>query len=72
MFKCPSKGSKIAHFKTLHRKTGIPYTEMVTLRHLILFLPLKVPYQLFFDDESRNREVEGGFLSPEKDRLNTQ
>ncbi|KIL00184.1 hypothetical protein PAXRUDRAFT_821982 [Paxillus rubicundulus Ve08.2h10] len=34
-------GSKIAHFKQLHNKTGIPYSEM-----------------LFFDDETRNREVE--------------
>ncbi|KAJ7060502.1 magnesium-dependent phosphatase-1 [Mycena amicta] len=34
-------GSKIAHFRALHDKTGIPYEEM-----------------LFFDDESRNREVE--------------
>ncbi|TEA13142.1 Magnesium-dependent phosphatase 1 [Colletotrichum sidae] len=33
--------SKIRHFETLFRKTGVPYTEM-----------------LFFDDESRNREVE--------------
>ncbi|PVG01202.1 magnesium-dependent phosphatase-1 [Serendipita vermifera] len=34
-------GSKIKHFKALHQKTGIPYSEM-----------------LFFDDESRNAEVE--------------
>jgi magnesium-dependent phosphatase 1 len=34
-------GSKIAHFKQLHKITGIPYSEM-----------------LFFDDESRNKEVE--------------
>ncbi|KAH9934253.1 magnesium-dependent phosphatase-1 [Fomitopsis serialis] len=34
-------GSKIAHFKKLHQKTGLPYSEM-----------------LFFDDESRNKEVE--------------
>ncbi|CCA72021.1 hypothetical protein PIIN_05956 [Serendipita indica DSM 11827] len=34
-------GSKIQHFRALHKKTGIPYSEM-----------------LFFDDESRNREVE--------------
>ncbi|CAI4214862.1 unnamed protein product [Parascedosporium putredinis] len=34
-------GSKIRHFETLHRKTGIPYEDM-----------------LFFDDESRNRDVE--------------
>ncbi|KAF8879572.1 magnesium-dependent phosphatase-1 [Infundibulicybe gibba] len=34
-------GSKLTHFKKLHEKTGIPYSEM-----------------LFFDDESRNREVE--------------
>ncbi|KAI0312109.1 magnesium-dependent phosphatase-1 [Amylostereum chailletii] len=34
-------GSKITHFKELHKKTGIPYTEM-----------------LFFDDESRNKEVQ--------------
>ncbi|PKS07325.1 hypothetical protein jhhlp_005927 [Lomentospora prolificans] len=34
-------GSKIRHFETLHRKTGIAYDEM-----------------LFFDDESRNRDVE--------------
>ncbi|KAN0138761.1 Magnesium-dependent phosphatase-1 [Lactarius tabidus] len=33
-------GSKIAHFKQLHKKTGIPYSEM-----------------LFYDDESRNKEV---------------
>ncbi|GAA5976520.1 hypothetical protein JCM5350_001717 [Sporobolomyces pararoseus] len=33
-------GSKISHFQELHKKTGIPYSEMV-----------------FFDDESRNREV---------------
>ncbi|GAA5869673.1 hypothetical protein JCM16303_000544 [Sporobolomyces ruberrimus] len=33
-------GSKITHFQELHKKTGIPYSEMV-----------------FFDDESRNREV---------------
>lgn len=33
-------GSKIAHFKALHKKTGIPHEEM-----------------LFFDDESRNKEV---------------
>ncbi|PPR04303.1 hypothetical protein CVT24_013376 [Panaeolus cyanescens] len=34
-------GSKLKHFKELHARTGIPYTEM-----------------LFFDDESRNSEVE--------------
>ncbi|KAH9940030.1 magnesium-dependent phosphatase-1 [Epithele typhae] len=34
-------GSKLKHFKEVHKKTGIPYSEM-----------------LFFDDESRNREVE--------------
>ncbi|KAG6372521.1 magnesium-dependent phosphatase-1 [Boletus reticuloceps] len=34
-------GSKIAHFKQLHKVTGIPYSEM-----------------LFFDDETRNEEVE--------------
>ncbi|KAG8817839.1 hypothetical protein FRC19_011119 [Serendipita sp. 401] len=34
-------GSKIKHFMALHKKTGIPYDQM-----------------LFFDDESRNREVE--------------
>lgn len=34
-------GSKINHFKALHRKTGIPYSEM-----------------LFYDDESRNKDVE--------------
>ncbi|KAF8579147.1 magnesium-dependent phosphatase-1 [Ramaria rubella] len=34
-------GSKIKHFKQLHLKTGISYSEM-----------------LFYDDESRNREVE--------------
>ncbi|KAI5481660.1 magnesium-dependent phosphatase-1 [Pseudohyphozyma bogoriensis] len=33
-------GSKLTHFKEIHKKTGIPYEEM-----------------LFFDDESRNREV---------------
>lgn len=33
-------GSKITHFKKIHKSTGIPYEEMV-----------------FFDDESRNREV---------------
>ncbi|OBZ73221.1 putative magnesium-dependent phosphatase P8B7.31 [Grifola frondosa] len=35
-------GSKIKHFKKLHAKTGLPYSEMVTL----------------FYDERRNREVE--------------
>ncbi|KAL7412935.1 magnesium-dependent phosphatase-1 [Mrakia frigida] len=34
-------GSKLTHFKKLHKKTGIPYEEM-----------------LFYDDESRNKEVE--------------
>lgn len=34
-------GSKTTHFQRLHKKTGIPYAEM-----------------LFFDDESRNRNVE--------------
>ncbi|KAK7022991.1 magnesium-dependent phosphatase-1, partial [Favolaschia claudopus] len=34
-------GSKLAHFRALHAKTGVPYEQM-----------------LFFDDESRNREVE--------------
>ncbi|CAK5278207.1 unnamed protein product [Mycena citricolor] len=34
-------GSKLAHFRAIHKKTGIPYEQM-----------------LFFDDESRNREVE--------------
>ncbi|KAF9032409.1 magnesium-dependent phosphatase-1 [Panaeolus papilionaceus] len=34
-------GSKLKHFKELHEKTDIPYTDM-----------------LFFDDESRNSEVE--------------
>lgn len=34
-------GSKINHFRAIHDRTGIPYTEM-----------------LFFDDETRNREVE--------------
>ncbi|KAJ9102433.1 hypothetical protein QFC21_002833 [Naganishia friedmannii] len=34
-------GSKLRHFKSIHAKTGIPYSEM-----------------LFFDDESRNKEVE--------------
>jgi magnesium-dependent phosphatase 1 len=33
-------GSKLAHFKSIHKRTGIPYDEMV-----------------FYDDESRNREV---------------
>lgn len=30
---CPNVrelGSKIAHFKQLHKKTGIPYSEMVS------------------------------------------
>ncbi|KAF9061558.1 magnesium-dependent phosphatase-1 [Rhodocollybia butyracea] len=35
-------GSKITHFRKIHQKTGIPYSEM-----------------LFFDDEHRNKEVEG-------------
>ncbi|KAH9847746.1 magnesium-dependent phosphatase-1 [Lenzites betulinus] len=34
-------GSKLKHFKELHKKTGLPYSEM-----------------LFYDDESRNKEVE--------------
>nr|POE47057.1 putative magnesium-dependent phosphatase p8b7.31 [Quercus suber] len=34
-------GSKIAHFKSLAKKSGLPYEEM-----------------LFFDDESRNKNVE--------------
>jgi magnesium-dependent phosphatase 1 len=34
-------GSKIAHFKELHKRTGIDYKDIV-----------------FFDDESRNRDVE--------------
>jgi len=34
-------GSKVKHFKSLHRKTKLPYEDM-----------------LFFDDESRNREVD--------------
>ena len=34
-------GSKMTHFKSLHRKTGLPYEDM-----------------LFFDDESRNMEVD--------------
>ncbi|KAF9222241.1 magnesium-dependent phosphatase-1 [Gyrodon lividus] len=34
-------GSKIAHFKQIHKNTAIPYSEM-----------------LFFDDETRNREVD--------------
>ncbi|KAJ6632178.1 magnesium-dependent phosphatase-1 [Mycena sp. CBHHK59/15] len=34
-------GSKLTHFRALHKNTGIPYEQM-----------------LFFDDESRNREVE--------------
>ncbi|KAL7008053.1 hypothetical protein EMMF5_002235 [Cystobasidiomycetes sp. EMM_F5] len=33
-------GSKLTHFRSIHKKTRIPYEEMV-----------------FFDDESRNREV---------------
>ena len=33
--------SKLKHFRALHERTGIPYTDM-----------------LFFDDESRNAEVE--------------
>ncbi|KAF8274641.1 magnesium-dependent phosphatase-1 [Lactarius quietus] len=37
---CLLSRSKIAHFKQLHKKTGIPYSEM-----------------LFYDDESRNKEV---------------
>lgn len=34
-------GSKLRHFKSIHKKTGIAYADM-----------------LFFDDESRNKEVE--------------
>ncbi|PPQ84485.1 hypothetical protein CVT26_003517 [Gymnopilus dilepis] len=34
-------GSKIKHFKEIHKRTGIPFSQM-----------------LFFDDESRNAEVE--------------
>ncbi|KAJ9114417.1 hypothetical protein QFC20_001560 [Naganishia adeliensis] len=35
------KSSKLRHFKSIHKKTGIAYADM-----------------LFFDDESRNKEVE--------------
>jgi magnesium-dependent phosphatase 1 len=54
-------GSKLRHFKEVHRKTGIPYEQMVS------FLPLAekgrkpmyvLRFQLFFDDEHRNFEVE--------------
>ncbi|KAF8874393.1 magnesium-dependent phosphatase-1 [Gymnopilus junonius] len=34
-------GSKIKHFREIHKRTGVPFSEM-----------------LFFDDESRNAEVE--------------
>uniref|UniRef100_A0A0W0F6C7 Magnesium-dependent phosphatase-1 n=1 Tax=Moniliophthora roreri TaxID=221103 RepID=A0A0W0F6C7_MONRR len=37
-------GSKLTHFRKLHEKTGIPYSEMHN--------------QLFFDDEHRNKETE--------------
>ena len=59
-------GSKITHFKELHKKTGIPYSEMVCdedsnrdhplIRHFIFFYNYCL--KLFFDDEHRNNEVE--------------
>lgn len=32
-------GSKIAHFKQLHKKTGIPYSEMAVFHLLFLQVP---------------------------------
>lgn len=40
-YKVWGTGSKVAHFKELHARTGIAYEDM-----------------LFFDDETRNRDVE--------------
>lgn len=53
-------GSKLRHFKEIHRRTGIPYEQMVRLplswtQRLWVGL---TPQQLFFDDEHRNFEVE--------------
>jgi len=69
-------GSKIIHFQALHKKTGIPYEEMVRLAFFLLhslilgfsvyqtfessaaeFTDSPDAEQVFFDDESRNREV---------------
>ena len=40
-----NKGSKLRHFKELHKKTGIPYTEMVKLTAYDLVIH---PYSAFF------------------------
>lgn len=53
-------GTKIPHFKKLHNKTGLPYSEMVR-SHIcptILSISKLIIGQLFFDDEIRNNEVE--------------
>ena len=64
-------GSKLRHFREIHRRTGIPYEQMVSqhsvsislIRTLTVFPPYINPMtvltpQLFFDDEHRNFEVE--------------
>ena len=43
----------------IHKKTGIPYSEMVRARYLLFqWHPSDHHAQLFFDDEARNKETE--------------
>ena len=48
--------SKLKHFSEIHRKTGIPYEQMVSLT--ADWYPNLAESKLFFDDEHRNYEVE--------------
>ena len=61
-FKIPLlSGSKITHFRELHKKTNIPYDQMVRYFLTFCLQMAELSYiskQLFFDDERRNKEVE--------------
>lgn len=41
-------GSKIKHFKELHKKTGLSYSEMVRLVHANLYIPPTAPADIPF------------------------
>lgn len=53
-------GSKMRHFRQIHARTKVDYEEMVRAQGILLRQwRLKTPlWQLFFDDERRNKEVE--------------
>jgi magnesium-dependent phosphatase 1 len=50
-------GSKLRHFREIHRRTGIPYEQMVS-HTCFPYRIMRADNQLFFDDEHRNFEVE--------------